>query len=101
MKLKLFFLALAAAALMVPAAFATQPAGKGKPATTPASTNAAAPTVMFILHGTITAYTAVNGSTNGAVSLKVSSSNHVATSLKGMTLNFTIAPSGSVVKHNG
>ena len=101
MKLKLFFLALAAAALTASAAFAAQPAGQGKPATTPASTNATTPTVMFILHGTITAYTAVNGTTNGSVSLKISSSNYVARSLKGQTLAFTISPKTSIVKHNG
>ena len=67
MKLKITFLTLAAAALTASAAIAAPPAGKGKPATSPSSTHPATPTVMFVLHGTITGYTAVNGATNGSV----------------------------------
>jgi hypothetical protein len=97
MKLKIAVLTVAAAVLGVSAAFATPPAGKGKPATTPASTNAAKPTVMFVIHGKITAYTAANGATNGSVSLTVSGSNHAAKQLKGLTLTFVVSSSSKVV----
>jgi len=96
MKLKLTVLAAAVFALGAGAAFAAAPAGKGKPATTPASTNAAKPTVMFVLHGKITAYTAVNGTTNGSVSVSVTGSNYHAKALKGQTLSFVLAPSTRV-----
>jgi hypothetical protein len=74
MKLKVTVLTVAAALLAVSAAFAAPPAGKGKPATTPASTNAAHPMVTFVVRGKITAYTAANGATNGSVALTVSGS---------------------------
>jgi hypothetical protein len=98
MKLKLTVLMVAVAALGFSAAvFAAPPTGKGKPATTPASTNAAHPSVMYVLHGTITAYTAVVGTTNGSVSLTVTGSNHHAAALKGQTIAFVLSPSTDVV----
>jgi hypothetical protein len=98
MKLKLTVLAAAVAALGFSAAvFAAPPAGKGKPTTTPASTNAAKPSVMYVLHGSITAYTAVNGTTNGSVSITVKSSNHHAAALKGQTITFVLSSSTNVV----
>src|SRR5262249_14812597 len=71
------------------------------PPPTPPATNAAKPTVMFVLHGTLTGYTAVNGATNGSVSLTISGSNHVAKSLQKQTLTFAIAPAAKVQLHNG
>src|SRR5262249_60453944 len=71
------------------------------PPPTPPATNAAKPTVMFVLHGTLTGYTAVNGTTNGSVSLTISGSNHVAKSLQKQTLTFVIAPSAKGQLHNG
>jgi hypothetical protein len=98
MKLKLTILTIAAALLGVSAAFAAPPAGKGKPTTTPASTNAAHPTVMFVVRGKITAYTAANGATNGSVSLTVSGSNHfVSSTLKGQPLTFVVSSSTKLV----
>jgi hypothetical protein len=96
MKLKIAVLTVAAALLGAAAAFATPPAGKG-PSTTPASTNAAKPTVMFVIHGKLTAYTAANGTTNGSVSLTVSGSNHAAKQLKGQTLTFVVSSSSKIV----
>jgi hypothetical protein len=81
----------------VPAgALAAKPATAPTHPTTPASTNAAKPTVMVVLHGTITAYTAVNGTTNGSVSLNVTSSNHFASALRG-SATFVIGTSSRVV----
>src|SRR5438477_11325199 len=86
MKLKITFLSLAAAALTASAAFAAPPAGKGKPATSPSSTHPAAPTVMFVVHGTITSYLAVNGTTPGSVVLNVTGANHAPPSLNAKPL---------------
>jgi hypothetical protein len=99
MKLKITILAIAAAALGASAAFASPPAGKGKPTTTPASTNAAAPSVMFVVRGTILSYVAANGGTNGSVQLKITASNHAAKSLQGQTPTFTVGSSTRVVEH--
>jgi len=96
MKLKITFLTLAAAALTASAAFAAPPAGKGKPATSPSSTHPATPTVMFVLHGTITAYTAVNGATNGSVTISLTGWNR-GTFTKGQSLTFVVGPSSKVV----
>jgi hypothetical protein len=96
MKLKITFLTLAAAALTASAAFAAAPAGKGKPTTSPSSTHPATPTVMFVLHGTIQAYTAVVGTTPGSVQLLVSSSNRGSDVLKNQLLTFTIGTSAKV-----
>ena len=97
MKLKITILTVAAGLLGVSAAFAAPPAGKGKPATTPASTNAAHPTVTFVVRGKITAYTAANGATNGSVALTVNGSNHfVSSTLKGQSLTF-VASSGTKI----
>lgn len=97
MKLKLTVLAIAALAFTASAAYASKPATHPTHPTTPASTNAAKPSVMYVLHGTITAYTAVNGTTNGSVSLTVKSSNHHAAALKGQTLTFVLSSSTNVV----
>ena len=52
------------AALLVPAAAVA----KGKP-TNPGSQSKAAPKVLYVLKGTLTAYSAANGTTNGSVSI--------------------------------
>jgi hypothetical protein len=97
MKLKLTVLAIAAAAF-APAAFATKPATHPTHPTTPASTNAAHPSVMYVLHGTITAYTAVNGTTNGSVTLTIKSANHPAAQLNGKAgVTFVLSSSTNVV----
>ena len=98
MKLKIAVLTVATALLGVSAAFAAQPAHPTHPAT-PASTNAAKPTVMFIIHGKITAYTAASGTTNGSVSLTVSGSNHAAKALKALAqpLTFVVSSSSKIV----
>jgi hypothetical protein len=57
----------------------------------------AAPQVMYVLKGTLTAYTAANGATNGSVSLLVTSANRHGAALKGQTLTFPVASTTKVV----
>jgi beta-lactamase class A len=57
----------------------------------------AAPQVMYVLKGTLTAYTAASGTTNGSVSLLVKSANHHGATLKGQTLTFPVASTTKVV----
>ena len=52
--------------------------------------------VMFVLRGTLTAYTAASGSTNGSVSITVKSSNFESSSLKGSTLTFAVSSSTKI-----
>jgi hypothetical protein len=47
--------------------------------------------VMFVLHGELGAYTAANGSTNGSITITVTSSNHESSALKTMTLTFPVS----------
>jgi hypothetical protein len=70
-----------ALALLVPAvALASgKPPSPGKSQT--AGSNAA-PKVMYVLKGTLTAYTAANGSTDGSVTIMVTSSNRHGQTLK-------------------
>jgi hypothetical protein len=56
---------------------------------------------MYVLKGTITAYTAASGSTNGSVSLLVEDANHHGAPLEGQTLTFAVASSTKVVLHDG
>jgi hypothetical protein len=80
------------AALLVPAAAVA----KGKP-TDPGSQSKAAPKVMYVLKGTLTAYTAANGATNGSVTILVKSSNRHGASLKNQSLKFAVSSSTKVV----
>lgn len=47
-----------------------------------------APVVMYVLRGSLSAYTAASGTTNGTVSITVKSSNQEPKTLKGLTLVF-------------
>jgi len=87
----LFVIALAVPSL----ALAAKPPAAGQ------SHGKAAPQVMYVLKGTITAYTAASGTTNGSVSLLVKSANHHGASLKGQTLTFAVSSSTKVVLHDG
>ena len=100
-------------ALIAGLALAGVPAGAfaAKPShpPTPASTNTTASpagkagtaNVQFVLHGSLSAYTAANGATNGTVSLMVKSSNHDSNTLKGMTLVFIVSSDTKIVLHDG
>lgn len=85
-------IAAACMALLVPAAALA----KGKPSN-PGSQSKAAPKVMYVLRGTLTAFTPANGTTNGSVTIMVKSSNHHGASLKGQSLTFAVASSTKVV----
>jgi hypothetical protein len=85
-----------ATALLVPSlAFAGgKPTNPGKSAT--AGSNAAQK-VMYVLRGTLTAFTEANGSTNGSATITVKSSNRHAASLKGLSLTFAVASATKIV----
>ncbi len=97
---------LAALALAVPAAaLATKPPSPGKPdsASKPAGAlkSKAAPQVRYVLHGTLTAYTAASGAADGSVSVYVKGSNHHAKSLQKQTLTFVVTATTKVVAEGG
>ena len=56
---------------------------------------------MYVLKGTLTAFTAASGTTNGSVSLLVKSANHHGASLKGQTLTFAVSATTKVVTEGG
>jgi hypothetical protein len=57
--------------------------------------------VQFVLRGTLSGYTAASGTTNGVISLKVTSSNFDSKTLKGLTLTFVVTSDTKVVLHDG
>jgi hypothetical protein len=61
-----------------------------------ANSHASAAKVMFVLRGTLTAYTAASGATNGSVSITVKSSNFESSALKGLTLTFPVSSSTKI-----
>jgi hypothetical protein len=80
------FMVIAALALVVPSlAFA-----QGKPPTHPSQGSKAAPKVMYVLKGTLTAYTPANGATNGTVTIAVKSANYHGRSFLNKTLTFEV-----------
>ncbi len=52
--------------------------------------SSSAPTVMYVLHGSLSAYTAATATSPGTVSITVSSSNFEAKTLRGTTLAFQV-----------
>jgi hypothetical protein len=81
------FLALVVVALVVPSvALAAKPPAPGTPQN---SHSKAAPKVMYVLRGVLTAYTAASDSTPGSVTIEVNYANHHGAGLKKMTLVFT------------
>jgi len=88
-------LLLVIAALALPSvALAAKPAtagGKG------------APKVTYVLKGKLSAYTAYNASTstNGSITITVSSANYHGKALKGQTLTFAVDAKTAVVLNNG
>ena len=65
-------------------------------ASSEANSHASAAKVMFVLRGTLTAYTAASGTTNGSVSITVKSSNRESSTLKGSTLTFAVSSSTKI-----
>jgi len=80
------------AALLVP----SLALAKGKPAD-PGSQSKAAPKVMYVLRGTLTAYAPASGATNGSVTITVKSSNRHGASLKNLSLTFAVSSATKVV----
>jgi hypothetical protein len=82
----------ALALVVAPAALAAKPI-------TPKSPNAApkAHAVTFVLHGTLSHFTAANGATPGKITILVSAANHHGAALKGQTLTFALSASSKVV----
>ena len=56
------------------------------------------PTVMFVLRGNITGYTAASGGTPGSVTIAVSKANFRRASLDGKTLTFATSSKTKVVR---
>ena len=92
---KLILLAVVVLALPT-LALAAKPASPGK-SQEPHGKAAATPKVMYVLKGTLTAFMAANGTTNGSVSLLVKSANHHGASLKNTTLTFAVSATTKVV----
>jgi hypothetical protein len=85
--------------LVVPSvALAAKPADPGK---SQEPHGKSAPQVMYVLKGTLEAYTAASGNTAGTVSILVKASNHHGASLKGETLRFNTSSSTRVVVRGG
>jgi hypothetical protein len=91
------------AALMIPGvAFAKAPT-KGT------HTNKGKAKVQYVLKGTLSAYTAASSTTNGSITIMVTSSNRHGRALKGQTLTFplvtantkVVLPSGATTITNG
>jgi hypothetical protein len=90
--------ALFVVALAVPsAALAGKPPAPGKSQ----AAHAKVPQVMYVLEGTLTAYTAASGTTNGSVSVLVKSANYHGAKLKGLTLVFAASAKTKIVTPEG
>jgi len=87
-------IAIGLVALLVPAAAVA----KSKP-TNPGSQSQGkgAPEVMYVLRGTLTAYTPANGAANGTVTITVTGSNHHGASLKGKSLTFAVSSATKII----
>jgi hypothetical protein len=84
------------AALLVPglALAKGKPTDPGKSGT--AGSNAK-PMVMYVLRGTLTAYTPAGGSSNGSITITVKGANHHGASLVGKDLTFAVSSSTKIV----
>ncbi|HET7129480.1 MAG TPA: hypothetical protein VFJ93_10450 [Gaiellaceae bacterium] len=90
--MRTFLIAVTSLALLAPAAALA----KGKPSD-PGSQSKASPKVMYVLRGTLTAYTPASGTSNGLVTITVKSSNRHGASLKNLSLTFAVSSSTKVV----
>ena len=73
--------------------------GTSSTATTTAGGSGSAK-VQFVLRGTLSAYTAVNGASNGMISLTVKRSNFDSKTLKGLTLTLVVTSTSKVALHD-
>jgi hypothetical protein len=86
-------LALIVLALAIPGA-----ALAAKPSTTP-SHSKAAPTVMYVLTGTLSNFTAASTTANGSVTINVTHSNFHARTLVGNSFTFAVSPTTATTLH--
>ena len=82
----------ALALVAAPAALAAKPITPKNPPKTHT-----AHLVTFVLHGTLSQYTAANGTAPGTITVLVSAANHHGKSLKGQTLTFSLPAASKVV----
>jgi hypothetical protein len=75
-------------------------ANAGSTASTSSSASLHARMVLFVLHGTLSGYTAATSTTPGSVTIGVTSSNFHS-GLKGSPITFTLKASTKVVLHRG
>ena len=75
----------------------------GTTTTVPANANGKSAKVMFVIHGTVMAYTAVVGQTNGSISVTFKSSNFESSLLRAapQPVTFTVGPKTKITLHNG
>lgn len=59
------------------------------------------PKVLYVLKGTLAAYTAADGTTGGSVSILVKHANHHGAVLKTQTLTFAVSAKTKIVQHDG
>lgn len=94
----------AALALAIPTsvAFAGGNPGKGKGGSNGGGSKAA-PKVMYLLKGKLSAYTPYNSSTstNGTITIAVSSANYHGSGLKSQTLTFPVGAGTKITFHDG
>ena len=83
-----------ALALPTGVAFAKGPQNKG-------THGKSAPKVMYVLKGTLSAYTAASTSATGQISIDVKHTNYHGRALKGQTLTFTLAANSRVTFRHG
>jgi len=67
------------------------------PTTTSASPRGQSAKVLFVLRGTLGAYTAATSTTNGTIAITVTGSNHESSVLKGSTLTVPVSSATKVV----
>lgn len=96
---KAVILAAAVAVMAVPAVAIAKgpPSGKGSGGTHGKS----APKVMYVLKGTLSGYTAANGSTNGSITIAVSHSNRHGQALKGQSLTIPVSAATKISLASG
>ena len=85
----------AVAALMIPSvALAAKPASHGKG-------GKSAPKVVYVLRGTLSAYSASNAPNNGSITIVVNHANYHGRALKGQTLVFPLDAKSRISLRNG
>ena len=95
MRNKTLLLLFVATALAVPAA------AFGKPSPKPGHGGKGQPKVLYVLKGTLSAYTAASSSGSGSVTIAVTRSNRHGHALESQSLTFAVSTQTKVVLHDG